>query len=57
MTPASVYDQDVAFELLENSPMSLIYGDKGYVDTKVKAELTHYGGRSISKLSKNMVVF
>ncbi|CYU33149.1 transposase [Streptococcus suis] len=32
VTPASIYDGDVALELLENSPFPIVYGDKGYVD-------------------------
>ncbi len=32
VTPASIYDSDVALELLENSPFPIVYGDKGYVD-------------------------
>ncbi|MFX3747826.1 transposase, partial [Streptococcus suis] len=29
VTPASIYDGDVALELLENSPFPIVYGDKG----------------------------
>lgn len=54
VTPASIYDSDVALELLENSPIPTIYGDKGYVDKKVKAELSNYGIRLITQLRKNM---
>nr|WP_238385923.1 transposase [Streptococcus sp. S784/96/1] len=31
VTPASIYDGDVALELLENSLFPIIYGDKGRV--------------------------
>lgn len=54
VTPASVYDGDVALELLTNSPISLIYGDKGYVDKATKVELAQYGMTLISQLRKNM---
>ncbi|HEM2746096.1 TPA: hypothetical protein VCA04_002182 [Streptococcus suis] len=30
VTPASVSDGMVAFELLENNPLSVIYGNQGY---------------------------
>lgn len=53
-TAASVYDSDVALELLQNSSLSLIYGDKGYIDRKVKSTLSQYGIRLISQLRTNM---
>ncbi|MBM7635301.1 hypothetical protein JOC31_000092 [Streptococcus saliviloxodontae] len=55
VTPASVYDGDVALELLENSPIPIIYGDKGYVDRETKAELALCGIKLISQLRKNMI--
>lgn len=48
VTPASVYDGDVALELLTNSPISLIYGDKSYVDKQTKEDLICFGIRLIS---------
>ncbi|MEG3250872.1 transposase [Streptococcus suis] len=35
VTPASIYDGDVALELLENSPFPIVYGGKGYVDRQI----------------------
>ncbi|MEQ9763620.1 IS982 family transposase [Streptococcus sp. ZJ151] len=55
VTSASVYDGDVALELLENSPIPIVYGDKGYVDKQVKSELSQYGIKLISQLRKNMM--
>ncbi|MCK3895273.1 IS982 family transposase, partial [Streptococcus suis] len=43
VTPASIYDGDVALELLENSPFPIVYGDKGYVDRQTKAALADCG--------------
>lgn len=54
VTPASISDGKVAFELLEKSSLAVIYGDKGYVDKKVKSELSRYGIKLISQLRKNM---
>ncbi|HFI0259848.1 TPA: transposase [Streptococcus suis] len=53
--PASISDGMVAFELLENSPFSVIYGDKGYVDKQAKSHLSQSGIQPISQLRKNMV--
>ncbi|HFI0462705.1 TPA: IS982 family transposase, partial [Streptococcus suis] len=55
VTPASIYDGDVALELLENSPFPIVYGDKGYVDRQIKAALADRGIQLISQLRKNMV--
>lgn len=55
VTPASIYDGDVALELLENSPFPIVYGDKGYVDRQTKAALADCGIQLISQLRKNMV--
>ena len=54
VTSASVYDSQVAFELLEHSSIPLIYGDKGYIDKQVKKELANCGIPLISQLRKNM---
>ena len=54
VTSASVYDSQVAFELLEHSSIPLIYGDKGYIDKQVKKELANCGITLISQLRKNM---
>nr|WP_256096002.1 IS982 family transposase [Streptococcus dysgalactiae] len=54
VTLAAVYDGDIALELLENSSLSLIYGDKGYVDQTTKEVLEHYVIHLISQLRKNM---
>lgn len=50
VTPASVSDGTVAFELLKNSPLSIIYGDK-----QVKSHLSPYGIQLISQLRKNIL--
>lgn len=55
VTSASVYDGDVALELLAHSPFSIVYGDKGYVDKQVKSELSQHGIQLISQLRKNMM--
>ncbi|HEM2904983.1 TPA: IS982 family transposase [Streptococcus suis] len=55
ITPASIYDGDVALELLENSPFPIVYGDKGYVDRQTKAALVDCGIQLISQLRKNMM--
>ncbi|HEL1728995.1 TPA: IS982 family transposase [Streptococcus suis] len=55
VTPASIYDGDVALELLENSPFPIVYGDKGYVDRQTKAALVDCGIQLISQLRKNMM--
>lgn len=55
VTPASVSDGKVAFELLKTSPVSVIYGDKGYVDKQVKSDLSQYGIQLISQLRTNMM--
>ncbi|MER0123050.1 IS982 family transposase [Streptococcus sp. ZJ93] len=55
VTSASVYDGDVALELLENRLFSIVYGDKGYVDKQVKSKLSQYGIQLISQLRKNMM--
>lgn len=52
VTLAAVYDGDIALELLENSSLSLIYGDKGYVDQTTKEVLEHYVIHLISQLRK-----
>lgn len=54
VTSASVYDGDIAFDLLQNSPIPIVYGDKGYVNQKVKINLRSYGIKLISQLRKNM---
>ena len=54
VTLVAVYDGDIALELLENSSLSLIYGDKGYVNQTTKEVLEHYGIHLISQLRKNM---
>ncbi|HEM5228743.1 TPA: IS982 family transposase [Streptococcus suis] len=55
VTLASIYDGDVALELLENSPFPIVYGDKGYVDRQTKAALADCGIQLISQLRKNMI--
>ena len=50
VTSASVYNSQVAFELLEHSSIPLIYGDKGYIDKQVKKELGNCGITLISQL-------
>ncbi len=57
VTPASIYDGDVALELLESSPFPIVYGDKGYVDRQTKAALADYGIQLISQLRKNMMAY
>lgn len=54
VTSASVYDSQVAFELVEHSSIPLIYGDKGYIDKQVKKELANCGITLISQLRRNM---
>ena len=54
VTSASVYDSQVAFELLEHSSIPLIYRDKGYIDKQVKKELANCGITLISQLRKSM---
>lgn len=55
VTPASVSDGMVAFELLENNPFSVIYEDMGYVDKQAKPHLSQSGIQPIAQLRKHMV--
>ncbi|MBJ6746712.1 transposase [Streptococcus sp. 121] len=54
VTPVSVHDSQIAYELLISSPFSIIHGDKGYVTKSLKERLLWCGIRLMIQLSENM---
>ena len=54
VTPASIHDNQIAYELLTSSPFSIVYADKGYVDQPLKEKLLMCGIKLITQLRENM---